>query len=65
MKLTREVFELQVDNRMKPVPGTSEGGLGLQNMKKRLELLMGSRFEMRTQGMEDSYRSLLTIRLEA
>ena len=65
VKLTREVFELQVDNRMKPVPGTSEGGLGLQNMKKRLELLMGSRFEMQTLGTEDSYRSLLTIRLEA
>ncbi len=62
LKLDHEQFQLHVTNRVKKKPSERIGGLGLDNMKKRLELLMAGRYEVRTSSTHEEYHALLTIR---
>ncbi len=65
MKLDAELFQLQVTNRIRQKPDDRLGGLGLNNMEKRLELLMNGRYRINTSSTPDEYHAILTIQLGA
>jgi len=62
LKLSDTTFELNVVNRVRQKPIESKGGLGLSNMKKRLELLLTGKFEIKNSCNEQEYYSSLIIR---
>lgn len=63
LRLTNTFFEMTVINRIKQKPSnTKKGGLGLNNMRKRLELLLSNRYEIRNSCNEQEYHSSLIIR---
>lgn len=64
IKLSDTQFEISVVNRIKQKPTVSKsGGIGLSNMKKRLELLMADKYTIANQCNEQLYYSTLTINL--
>lgn len=64
LKLDQQVFQLHVTNRVLKKPNDRLGGLGLANMKKRLELLMMGRYTINTSSTVSEYHAILTIQLE-
>lgn len=65
LKLSDAIFEMTVINRIKNKPVESKkGGLGLKNMKKRLELLIPDRYEIKNSCNEQEYYSTLIIRFK-
>lgn len=62
LKLDEKAFELHVTNRIKNKPISKTGGLGLVNMKKRLDILHTNKYEIKTQSDESSFQSTLIIR---
>jgi LytS/YehU family sensor histidine kinase len=64
ISLTNTQFEIKVVNRIKQKPSVAKsGGIGLSNMKKRLELLMAGKYQITNQCTEQLYYSTLTINL--
>ena len=61
LKLTEKEFEFTVINRIKQEPTNSKGGLGLNNMKKRLEILIGDKYEIINNSDETEFYSNLKI----
>ena len=61
LKLTDKEFELTVINRIKQQPTNAKGGLGLNNMKKRLELLVGNKYEIINNSSENEFYSSVKI----
>lgn len=61
LKLTDKEFELTVINKMKQKPTTAKGGLGLNNMKKRLELLVANKYDIKNNITENEFHSTLII----
>ena len=61
IKLTDKEFELKVRNKVNPKPNPGKGGLGLTNMKKRLELLSANKYNIDSQLSNGEYLSTLTI----
>lgn len=61
LKLTNTSYEMSVINRIRQKPSSSKGGLGLTNMKKRLELLMAGKYTITNSCNEEMYFSTLTI----
>lgn len=61
LKLDEKAFELQVTNRIKRKPSSKSGGLGLVNMKKRLDILHSNKYEIKNLSNELSYQSTLII----
>lgn len=63
LKLSDHSFEMTVINRInsKPVENMN-GGLGLINMEKRLELLLSGKYEVKRNSNEQEYQSSLIIR---
>jgi LytS/YehU family sensor histidine kinase len=61
ISLNKEYFKLLVRNKVRGRRENINGGLGLENMKKRLELLMPDKFEMNTYPNEEEYQSELKI----
>lgn len=61
IKLSNQFFELTVINRFRQKPSTNKGGLGLSNMKKRLELLHFGKYEIKNSCNEQEYYSTLII----
>lgn len=61
IKLSNQTFELTVINRFKHKPSTEKGGLGLNNMRKRLELLHSGKYEIKNSCNEQEYHSTLII----
>jgi LytS/YehU family sensor histidine kinase len=61
LKLTDKEFQLTVINLMKPKATTTKGGLGLNNMRKRLELLVENKYEIRNDINGCEFHSTLTI----
>ena len=59
--LSDKSFELIVVNRINQKPNNTKGGLGLTNMRKRLDLLLSGRYEIRNSCNEREYHSSLTI----
>jgi len=61
LKLSGKTFELVVINRIKQKPNTNKGGLGLVNMRKRLDLLHPGKYEIKYSCNEHEYYSTLII----
>lgn len=61
LKLTENSFEINVINRINRLPNNEENGLGLNNMRLRLELLLSGKFEIKSNFNEQEYQSTLTI----
>lgn len=64
VRLDAKLFQLQVSNRIKEKTSERTGGLGLSNMRKRLELLMLGRYTINTSTTAGEYHAMLTIQLE-
>lgn len=62
LSLSDTVFQMMVINRIKQKPTPKKGGLGLSNMKKRLDLLLTGKYEIKTSCHEQEYHSTLIIR---
>jgi len=62
LKLSDTTFEMNVVNRIRQKPNGTKGGLGLTNMKKRLDLLLTGKYEIKNSCNEQEYISNLTIR---
>jgi len=62
LKLSDTTFEMNVVNRIRQKPNRAKGGLGLTNMKKRLDLLLTGKYEIKNSCNEQEYISNLTIR---
>ena len=65
LKRNDNVLELQVENTVSARCGNNSGkpGLGLNNLKKRLEFLYPNRYILRNEITPDSYNSYLKIEL--
>lgn len=63
IKLTDSVFEIKVINKIKQKSTVKNGGLGLANMKKRLELLHVGKYQLENKPNGQDYIALLTIHL--
>jgi LytS/YehU family sensor histidine kinase len=63
LKLSNTTFEMIVVNKIKRKPINSNGGIGLKNMKKRLDLFMAGKYEIRNSCNEHEYHSTLIIHL--
>jgi len=64
LKLTDKEFGLTVVNKIKEKPSTGKGGIGLNNMEKRLELLVGQdKFAIQNKKIENEFHSTLLILL--
>lgn len=64
LKLSDTSFQMSVVNRVRTKSSETKGGLGLSNMKKRLELLLAGKYEIQTESTEQEYKSTLTIKLD-
>lgn len=62
LKLSDTIFELSVVNKIIPNPRETKGGIGLSNMRKRLDLLLTGKFYLRNSCNEEEYISTLIIR---
>lgn len=63
LKLSDYSFEMSVVNRLNKKPAENKnGGLGLINMEKRLELLLNGKYEVKRSCNEQEYHSTLIIR---
>lgn len=60
-ELTERTFRFSVINRINKIMSTEREGIGLQNMKKRLELLRTGNHEIRQSCNEHEYHSILVI----
>lgn len=61
LKLSDKTFEMVVTNRIKQKPNNEKGGLGLTNMRKRLDLLLSGKYEIKHTCSEQEYFSTLII----
>jgi LytS/YehU family sensor histidine kinase len=61
LKLSDKTFEMVVVNRINQKPNNGKGGLGLTNMRKRLDLLLSGKYEIKNSCNEQEYHSTLTI----
>jgi len=61
LKLSDKTFELSVINRINQRANNNKGGLGLANMKKRLDLLLSGKYETKNSLNEQEYQATLTI----
>jgi LytS/YehU family sensor histidine kinase len=63
IKLTPKAFEYTVVNRIKNEGSKESRGVGLQNMQKRLELMVPGRFEIKHSCNEYEYHAYLKIQV--
>jgi hypothetical protein len=63
MMVTKKELVFEVRNSHSPAFATTEHGIGLQNLRKRLELLYPSKHELRINKNNDRFEAHLTLRL--
>lgn len=61
LKLSDTTFEMAVINRINQKATPKNGGVGLSNMKQRLELLLTGKYEIKRSCNEQEYHSILII----
>lgn len=61
LKLTDKTFEMSVVNRINKRSNNNKGGLGLTNMRRRLDFFHSGNFEIKNSCNENEYFSKLTI----
>lgn len=64
VKLSENLFELEIENQINSKIELKKGGLGLKNMNKRLELLLDGRYTLDSYIMDQRYYSSLKINLQ-
>jgi sensor histidine kinase YesM len=64
LDITNHTLTFSVLNRLHADPDKKESGIGLQNLKKRLQVLYGKNFTLYTTEKESQYESKLTIPIE-
>jgi two-component system, LytTR family, sensor kinase len=64
VSLDQTTFQLHVTNRIGQKAHNKPGGLGLQNMKKRLDLLMQGKHVVHSNSTEEEYHAILTIQFQ-
>lgn len=64
VSLTDKVFTLSVTNKVRPGRMDKKGGVGLVNMRKRLDLLTSGNYELQHQQTDSEYISTLTVKLK-
>lgn len=64
IKLSDTSFEMIVINKIRKKAIETNGGIGLSNMKKRLELLQSGKFEINTNHNDQEYVASLIIRFQ-
>jgi len=62
--LTNEVFSFEVVNRIPDRPRQSNPGIGHDNLKRRLSLLMGDRYTLHLLPDATEYKAKLTLQLK-
>lgn len=62
--LDQTSFQLHVANRIGQKAANKPGGLGLQNMKKRLDLLMQGKHVVHSNSENEEYHAVLTIQFQ-
>lgn len=62
IRSTSEQLRFECRNSMDE-PSSESGGMGLTNLRKRLELLFPNRFELKTKASENDYLAILEIRI--
>jgi LytS/YehU family sensor histidine kinase len=62
LTLTDKQFAMKVVNKIKKKPTIGNGGIGLKNMKERLDLLLPGKYEISSSSNEQEYQSTLLIR---
>ena len=62
-KLEGSIFEMLVSNKIKNESNVGKGGIGLQNMNKRLEILFPNKYEIRNQVSDNEYHAFIVIKL--
>jgi two-component system LytT family sensor kinase len=62
IKLDDKKFEMSVTNKIKERKISSNGGIGIANMNKRLSLLLEDRYEIDQNINDDEYQAILIIR---
>jgi len=64
VKLNERLFQVHVANRVLPKPKEVLGGLGLHNMKKRMDLLLPDRWRYDSNREGNVYHAILTIQFQ-
>ncbi|MBL7956468.1 MAG: histidine kinase [Flavobacteriales bacterium] len=64
VKLSEKFFQVHVANRVLSKPREGPGGLGLHNMKKRMDLLLPDRHRLDSNREGDVYHAILTIQFQ-
>jgi LytS/YehU family sensor histidine kinase len=64
VSLIGNVFEINVVNKIKKATTIGNGGLGLTNMKKRLDLLVSNQYEIKNNMNEEEYHASLIIKIK-
>jgi LytS/YehU family sensor histidine kinase len=62
-KLDDNSFEMTVSNSIKNKATVSNGGIGINNMKERLEILFPKKHEIRSQISDNEYHAFIIIKL--
>lgn len=62
LTLTDRYFAMKVVNKIKKKAANSKGGIGLKNMKERLDLLLPGKYEISNSANDQEYQSNLVIR---
>lgn len=65
LKLNDRFFQAHVSNRVVAKPRQGPGGLGLHNMKKRMDLLLPDRWRLDSNQEGGVYHAILTIHFHA
>lgn len=62
IKLSEKTFEFNVVNKIISNQKINKGGIGLENMRKRLDVLFADKFDVKFSRNEQEYHSSLVIR---
>jgi len=62
LMLNENSFQIVVTNKIKSIRYSGNSGLGLENMNKRLELLMNGKYEIESSSNDEEYIATLKIR---
>lgn len=63
IKMTDDTLRFSCKNNFKPLPAHKDSGLGLENVKKRLQLLYAGKHTLDIQQQNDTFEVLLSIQL--
>ena len=63
MSLDKNQFQFSVENKIEEEDTLEIGGIGLANIRRRLELIYRDQYELKTKENSDTYSTTLSIDL--